>query len=87
MDARCAPTRIGQTHLSDQVDELPRHGRATLGMPALPAPVEMESSPMPGDDGFGLHNDESGSPAVPELREPSPEEAVRGTEPQFAGTV
>ena len=36
---------------------------------------------MPGDDGLGLDDDESGAPAAPHPEKPHPEKTVRTREP------
>jgi hypothetical protein len=67
-----ATARVGHAHLANQIDDLSRHGRPALGMTTLPAPVQPESSPMPGNHCFGLDYHKGRSPTIPELREPSP---------------
>ena len=37
---------------------------------------ELEALAVPGEDGGGLHDDETGPPARPDLREPDPEDSV-----------
>src|ERR1019366_2912219 len=74
-------------HLTNQIDDLSRHGRPALRMTTLPAPVQPESSPMPGNHCFGLDDHKGRSPTVPELREPSPEYSICDAELYFVGTL
>jgi len=82
-----APSRIGHAHLANQIDDLSRRGRSALWMTTLPAPVQPESSPMPGDHCFGLDHDKGRSPTMPEPREPSPEYSICDAELDFVGTL
>jgi len=82
-----SPTRVGQAHLANQLDDFRRHGRSTLRMATLPAPVEPKSSSVPSDHRFRFDDHEGRSPAVPELREPYPERAVCDAQLQFVGTL
>jgi hypothetical protein len=50
----------------------------------LPSPVELEALAVPGEDGRGLDDDETGSPARPDLRDPDPEDSVP---PRHAGSA
>jgi hypothetical protein len=87
MNPWSAPSRIGHAHLANQIDDLSRHGMPALWMTTLPAPVQPESSPMPGDHCFGLDHDKGRSPTLPELREPSPEDSICDAELDFVGTL
>src|SRR5215468_11779047 len=49
---------------------LSRQGRAALWMATLPAPIEAESSSMPGDHRFRFDDHQGRSPLTPESREP-----------------
>jgi hypothetical protein len=51
------------------------------------APVQPESSPLPGNHCFGLDDHKGRSPTIPELREPSPEDSICDTELYFMGTL
>jgi hypothetical protein len=87
VDAWCTPTRVGQAHSANQVDDLLRYGRPALPMAALPAPVQPEASSVPGDHCFWLDDQKGGTPAIPELRQPSPKHPLRDTELYFATTL
>jgi len=56
-------------------------------MAALPTPIQPEPPPVPGDDRFRFEDEESRSPATPELREPSPEDAIGDAKLYSVGTV
>ena len=87
MEARRTPARIGQAHFPDQVDDFMRDCGSTLPMAALPTPIQPEPPPVPGDDRFRFEDEESRSPASPELREPSPEDAIGDAKLYSVGTV
>jgi hypothetical protein len=77
LDAAAAPRRILPRHPSDQVAQLGAEPRAPDPAPrGLPSPVELEALAVPGEDGRGLNDDETGPPARPDLREPDPEDSV-----------
>ena len=46
----------------------------------LPSPVELESLPVPFDDGLRFDNDQDLPPILPELRENHPEESIPPTQ-------
>jgi len=61
----------------DQVANLGVELRAADPAPrGLPSPIELEALAVPGEDGRGLNDDETGAPARPDLREPNPEDSV-----------
>ena len=63
MDPRRSPERIGRTHLADQLPNLPiDRGPSRFTLPTLPSPVPTEPSLMPGNNRFGLHNEQRGAP-------------------------
>jgi hypothetical protein len=79
VDARCSPQRILPAHRADQIADLFGHGRPPrLTVPDLPRPKKSEALPMPGNDGFRLHDEEGGSPIGPSLGQPCPEKAISG---------
>ncbi len=45
--ARCAPQRVGNAHLSDQLPNLGRHSGTAPTSPRLPAPITAETFAMP----------------------------------------
>ncbi len=81
-DSRRSPDRILARHASNQRADLGVDLRAA-GLPGsrLPSPVELEALFVPANDGFGLHDDEDGSPIRPESRQPHPENSI--TVPQL----
>lgn len=58
-----------------------------MRMAALPAPIEPESSSVPRNHRFRFDDYEGGPPAIPELRKPGPEHAIRNAELYFVGTL
>ena len=54
MNARSAPARVGEAHLTDQIANFRRYRRAAIGTPTLPPPIELKSPAMPRDDGLRL---------------------------------
>src|SRR5215469_10233536 len=50
-----------QRGFASEVNDLSRQGRAALWMATLPAPIEAESSSMPGDHRFRFDDQQSGS--------------------------
>src|SRR5262249_55203251 len=68
---------LSSRHPMDQLAQLGVELRAADPAPrGLPSPVELEALAVPGEDGGGLHDDETGPPARPDLREPDPEDSV-----------
>src|SRR5262245_28054416 len=77
LDAAPAPGRVVPSHPVDQLANLGGELRAADPAPrGLPSPVELEALAVPGQDGRGLNDDETGAPARPDLREPNPEDSV-----------
>jgi hypothetical protein len=54
VNARSAPTRIGETHSSDEIPDFIGYRRAASALATLPGPVEPKAFPMPANDGPGL---------------------------------
>src|SRR5260370_40446300 len=71
MDARSAPTRIGQAHFSYEVSNLVGCTRTALACSALPAPIEAKSLSAPGDDCVGVDDADGGTPNLPEAGSPN----------------
>src|SRR5262249_19454945 len=44
---RCAPQRVGDAHLADQVANLRRYRRPTTERPRFPAPIDSKPSSVP----------------------------------------
>ena len=79
VDARCAPKRICQTHLSNQVLNLLRNLAAPKPQAsARPPPLEAKPRTMPTNHRFRFGDGEAGSPASPEARQTDPEETIGG---------
>ena len=82
LDAPAAPGRILARHASDQTANLGVEPRAADRVgPGLPPPVELEALAVPGQDGRGLNDDETGPPARPQAGQPDPEDPVPTGEP------
>ncbi len=86
--SRCAPKRICQVHLSDQVLNMLRN----LGAPkpqasALPPPVEAKSRAMPTDHRFWFEDGEGGASARPEVQQTNPKEAISSGQGQSLPTA
>jgi hypothetical protein len=65
------------SHPVDQVANLGVKLRATHPVRGGPlAPIELEALAMPGEDGGGLHDDETRAPSRPPAGEPGPEDPV-----------
>ena len=76
--AAAAPGRMVPSHPVDHVANLGVELRSADPTPrGLPSPVELEGLTVPGKDGRGLHDDETGPPARPDLREPDPDSMKR----------
>ena len=76
-DVRCTPERIGARHAPDESAGLLWDRRPTrLARARELRPVLPELPPTPRDDGLGLHDHDSISPAGPDAGEPCPEESI-----------
>ena len=51
----------------------------------LPGPIALESSTVPTDYGFGLNDDQGGTPSRPESRQPNPKPAIGPIEQESFG--
>ncbi len=58
MNARSAPARVGEAHLTDQIANFQRYSRATMAMPTFPTPMEANPPAMPRDDGLRLDHEQ-----------------------------
>jgi hypothetical protein len=80
MNPRSSPKRIGFAHAADQLADVLGNRRSPGSpVPAFPGPKESETFAMPGDDCFRFHEDKSGAPVGPDVRQPRPEKSVRGS--------
>jgi len=50
--------------------------RPSRFMPTLPSPIPAESSSLPSDNRFALHQEQRRAPIRPEARKPNPEQSV-----------
>jgi hypothetical protein len=76
VDPRCTPAGIFFRQASDQIADLLADLRAAAPRAGPPAPVEPKTGAVPGDDSFGLHDDEDLFPAGPRASEKRPVQAV-----------
>ncbi len=76
MNARCSPERILAMRSSDQFARLAIDTRTTATRPGLPTPVGPEALSVPAQHRLRLDDDQSGSPAGPDLGNADPEHAV-----------
>ena len=59
VDAGCAPTGILPAHLADQISDLAGNEMSSgLAAPDLPGPEQAKAGSMPGNDRFGLNDDQ-----------------------------
>src|SRR5262249_33604666 len=80
LDPRRSPERVFERHPFDQLTNLLVDLRTADRRLGLPSPVELESLPMPFDDGLRFDNDQDLPPILAELRENQHEEALGGVE-------
>ena len=76
-----SPQQIGVGHRANQLPDIRRNTRPTLAASAFPRPEQPNASTMPGEDGLGANNENSGSPVVPDSRQARPERTVRIGQP------
>src|SRR5262245_2593414 len=76
LDPRRSPERVFERHPFDQLTNLLVDLRTADRRLGLPSPVELESLPMPFDDGLRFDNDQDLPPILAELRENHPEESI-----------
>lgn len=77
VNSRCAPQRVRLRYRANQHADVRWNGWSPQAMSAFPSPEKPEASPMPGEHGLGLHDDDGGSPPMPDPRQPEPQQAVR----------
>jgi hypothetical protein len=90
MDARSTPAWIGQAHRSYQLPNLARFAWSAFTGTALPGPIQPESLTIPGDDCLWLQDPHRRAPALPQARQPDPEDAIRSPQPKpmaLSGTL
>jgi len=77
VDAGCTPTGILPAHLSNQISDLAGNERSSGLAPShLPGPEPARASAVPGNDGFGLDDDQCRAPVAPDPAEPDPQPAI-----------
>jgi hypothetical protein len=87
MNAWSTPSRVGEAHLTNQLPNFRRYGRATIEPPTLPSPIEAKSLAMPGDNRPRFDEERCRSPIVPQAREPGPQDAVGPAEREAMPTA
>src|SRR5215475_3286292 len=76
LNARDAPQRILSRHFPDQLTNLLVDLRTSDRSLRFPSPIELETLPVPFDDGLRFDNDQDLPPIPPESRENHPEESI-----------
>jgi hypothetical protein len=76
MNSGRTPGWIRQAHFTDQRSNLGGNFRSARTAIALPSSVKTKSFSMPGNDSRRLDDDQSRTPAGPNLGEPNPEKSV-----------
>ena len=76
LDPRRSPERVFERHPFDQLTNLLVDLRTADRRLGLPSPIELESLPVPFDDGLRFDDDQDLPPILPELRENHPEESI-----------
>jgi len=66
VNARSAPARVSEAHLTDQIPNFWRRCWTTFATPTLPCPIEAKTPAMPGNNGLRLENEQCRSPIVPQ---------------------
>src|SRR5258708_33562524 len=85
LDAPTAPGRIGLPHLVNQRDELTIDGGPSYACAGFPAPEQAKAKAMPGDNGFGLEQQQGLLPVRPNAPQANPKQSVGGAVFGFAG--
>jgi hypothetical protein len=65
MNAGISPTRVGETHLPNDISNFRGHRWATFATPTLPSPIEAKSLAMPGDNSLRFDKEQCRTPIVP----------------------
>src|SRR6516165_10745258 len=84
LDAPTAPGGVLAGHASDEVAKLGVELRAAGSPLGPPSPIELKALAVPGKDGRGPNDDETGAPPRPEAGQPNPEDPVPVNEPGSA---
>src|SRR3974390_630663 len=78
MNARCAPQRVGNAHLPDQLPDRSRHSGAAPTGPRLPAPVTAETCAMPSHHGIRPNDGKRFAGLRKQLADPAQNHPVDG---------
>src|SRR5262249_52136467 len=76
MNTRSTPTRIGQAHHADETANFAGLRRSSLGSSAFPGPIQSKPFTIPGNDSVRFHDPDTRAPALPQTRQPDPEDAI-----------
>ena len=77
MNARRAPARIVIAHLPNEGTNLGwNRWPARLASPNLPRPENAKRIAVPGNDGFGLDDDQRRTPVRPDAGQPNPQKTI-----------
>jgi hypothetical protein len=82
VNARCAPKRIGSSHLQDQRSNLGIGFWTSALPPANPGPVEAKALAMPGHDSLWPYDYQRSVPILPTPGQPHPKQAIRPSQPR-----
>src|SRR4051794_39181776 len=82
VNARRAPARILVAHAPDEIPNIVRdRWPPSLASADLPRPEEAQRLAVPGNDCFGLDNDQRRTPLRPHAGEPDPQKTVNCLQP------
>src|SRR5919106_2642972 len=82
VNTRRTPARILFAHAADEIPNIMWDRRPpSLASPNLPRPEEAKCVAVPGNDCFGLDNDQRRSPVRPDAGQPDPQETVGWLQP------
>ncbi len=81
MNAGSIPAWVGQTHFSYEISNLTGLTRSALVYSALPCPIQSEPFAVPRNDSVCLHDPDMRAPALPQTRQPNPEDSINGVKP------
>src|SRR4026209_2438970 len=77
VNPRCTPERTLGGQPAAQGAYVGWYTRPSVALSTLPPPEQAKPSPVPCDDSLRLDDDHGRAPAIPHLREPSPQCPVR----------
>src|SRR5260221_1071666 len=79
-DGGCAPGRVGQAHVPDQLTDLQRDSRSPAAPSGLPAPEQSKSSTVPANHGLGPDDGQRVYSARNEAIQPNEDQSVESAE-------